>query len=95
MLHESSGRHIFKYLTIARQVSYRTSQVTDFFVRLKDQVKEAITRADREPKRSPTKQNRPCTITTTFIKALNVLFPSLGITSWYFLFANSDEDFIR
>ncbi len=48
MLHHSSGRHNFSLVTATCPSLSCPRQVSDFIVRLKDQVKKAIARADEE-----------------------------------------------
>ncbi len=48
MLHYSSGRNNFGFLTATCPTPSCPRQLTNFFVGLKDQVKQAIARADKE-----------------------------------------------
>jgi hypothetical protein len=48
MLRPSSGRRNFHRVTDTCPISFCPAQVSNFFVSLKDQIKEAITRADKQ-----------------------------------------------
>jgi len=48
MLHQSSGRRNFNLVTDTHSVRSYPARVSNAFVRLRDQIKEAITRADKQ-----------------------------------------------
>jgi len=48
MLHRSSGRQNFDLLTAVNPILSCPAQVSGFLIRLKDQIKDAITRADKQ-----------------------------------------------